>query len=42
MLFHVSIWGAWSFVWGVSPPKPPHGDGTDLKYFKIGGLDQFI
>jgi len=28
-LFHVSIWGAWSFVWeGLSRPKPPRGDGT--------------
>jgi len=21
------IWGAWSIVWGLSPPKPPRGDG---------------
>jgi len=27
-VFHVSIWGAWSFVWGVEPTKAPRGDGT--------------
>jgi len=24
-VFHVSIWGAWSFAWGLSP----HGDVTE-------------
>ena len=23
IVFHVYIWGSWSFVWGLSPPKPP-------------------
>jgi len=28
-VFHVSIWGAWSFVWGAKPTKAaPRGDGT--------------
>jgi len=28
-VFHISIWWAWSFVWGgLSPPNPPRGDGT--------------
>jgi len=27
-VFHVSIWGAWSFVWGAKHPKAPRGDGT--------------
>ena len=27
-MFHVSIWVAWSFVWGAKPPKAPRGDGT--------------
>jgi len=29
-MFHISIWGAWSFVWGDEPNKPPpRGDGTE-------------
>jgi len=28
-MFNILIWGAWSFVWRQSPPKPP-GEGTDL------------
>jgi len=20
MVFHISIWGAWKFIWGLSPP----------------------
>jgi len=29
-MFHVSIWEAWSFVWGDKPTKAPpsRGDGT--------------
>ena len=23
IVFHISIWGAWSFVWGLSPPNHP-------------------
>jgi len=30
-VFHVSIWGAWRFVWGDKPPKAPRGDGTGSK-----------
>jgi len=26
IVFHVSIWGVWSFVWGA---KPLRGDGTE-------------
>jgi len=26
-VFHVSLWGAWSFVWGLSPEKPPVATG---------------
>jgi len=29
-VFHISIWGAWSFVWGAKPTKDPHGDGSVL------------
>ena len=29
-MFHISIWGGWSFFGGLSPPKPPRGDGTGL------------
>jgi len=29
-VFHVSIWGAWSFVWGAKPTKAaPRGNGTE-------------
>jgi len=28
-VFHISIWGSLEFVWGgLSPTKPPRGDGT--------------
>jgi len=27
-VFHVSIWGALSFVWGAKPPKAPRCDRT--------------
>jgi len=27
-MFHISIWGAWSFVWGAKPTKTPRCDGT--------------
>jgi len=28
--------GAWSFVWGgLSPPKPPRGDGTEQTVDKV-------
>jgi len=27
-VFHISIWGAWSCVWGAKPTKAPRGDGT--------------
>jgi len=26
------FWGAWSFAWGLCPPKPPRGDGIDGKH----------
>jgi len=28
-VFYISIWRTWSFVWGISPPKPLRGDGTE-------------
>jgi len=29
-VFHVSIWGTWSFVWGAKLIKAtPRGDGTE-------------
>ena len=29
IVFHVSIWGAWSFLWGrLSPQKRPRDNGT--------------
>jgi len=31
-MFHISIWGAWSFVWGTKPTKAPRGDGTVSRY----------
>ena len=31
-MFHVSIWGAWRFFGGLSPPKPPRGDGTGCTF----------
>ena len=27
-MFHVSIWGDLSFIWGGLAPKAPRGDGT--------------
>jgi len=30
-VFHVSIWGAWSFAWGAKPTKAPRGDGTEYR-----------
>jgi len=29
MVFHISLWGAWSFVRGAKPTKAPRGDGTE-------------
>jgi len=29
-LFHISVWGGWSFVWGAKHTKAPRGDGTVL------------
>jgi len=28
-VFHVSIWRAWSFVWGAKITKDPGDDGTE-------------
>jgi len=28
MVFHISIWGLGTLFGGLSPPKPPRGDGT--------------
>jgi len=28
IVLHISIWGAWSFVWGAKPTKAPRSDGT--------------
>jgi len=34
-VFHVSIWGAWSFVWGAKLTKTPRGDGTEQTVDKL-------
>jgi len=26
-MFRIPVWGAWSFVWGLSPPNPPVATG---------------
>jgi len=26
-VFHISVWGAWSIVWGVKPTKGPVATG---------------
>jgi len=31
-VFHVSIWGVGVMLGGISPPKPPRGDGTALNH----------
>jgi len=38
-LFHISIWGTWSFVWGAKPTKAPRDDGT---YVCIGVLGVYL
>jgi len=38
IVLHISIWGAWSFVWGVSLPSPPRGDGTEQTGQKLNKL----
>ena len=30
-MFHVSIWRAWSFVWGAKAIKAPRSDGTEYR-----------
>jgi len=35
MVFHISIWGTWSFVSEAEPTKAPYGDGTVLCVFCI-------
>jgi len=32
IVFHISIWEAWSFVWGAKPTKVPRGHGTAAMY----------
>jgi len=29
-VFHISIWGLGALFGGLSPPKPPGGDGTEM------------
>ena len=45
-MFHILIWGTWSFVWGDKPTKAPRGDGTgweiDERNLKIINLTTFI
>jgi len=31
-VFHVSLWGAWRFVWGTKPTKAPPGDDTGFRF----------
>ena len=33
--FHVSHWGAWSFVWGAKPTKAPRSDVTGYQQTSI-------
>jgi len=35
-MFPILIWGDWSFVWGLRPPKSIRGDGTgsNLRFFR--------
>jgi len=34
-VFHVSIWGLGALFGGLSPPKPPCGDGTGSEQCRI-------
>jgi len=38
-MFHISIWGTWSFVWGAKPTSP-HGDGTVLRFVCFQGRNE--
>ena len=40
LVFHVSIWGAWSYVWGLCPPKPPMA--TELSTTQVPRRNQFL
>ena len=46
IMFHILIWGTWSFVWWDKPTKAPSGDGTgweiDERNLKIINLTTFI
>jgi len=42
-VFHISIWGVWSFIWGAKSTKDPHGDGTVLvKFVEFCGRQERI
>jgi len=34
-VFHVSIWELGALFWGLSPPKPLRGEGTEQTVDKI-------
>ena len=36
IVFHISIRGDWSFVWGDKPTKAPHPVATELVRFPLG------
>jgi len=39
-VFQNSVWGAFSFVWGLIPPKSPCGDGVALASVTIALVDR--
>jgi len=39
-MFHISVWGAWSFVWGAKPTKAPSGDGTATQMENTPGFEK--
>jgi len=42
-VFHVSFGGLGALFWGLSPPKPPRCDGTELNSGRrFGGLELFV
>ena len=40
-MFHISIWEDWCSVWGLSPSKPPRGDGTGLSLLVLFAKNVF-
>jgi len=38
IVFHISYWGAWSFVWGAKPTKDPRSDVTGYQQTSISKI----